>query len=238
MRRLATFAWRTPAPTSVDEELAIFDDGSAWLVVRGPRTATPAIGTYRCKPARADHRALSSAGPGTVQFDLLKPPAGGADAKLAAVANRVVGAAREAPDAVATFYVRALDSSGSGAGSASGARALLLLVVASGTRAVEFRLDPGASSVLFGRDGQTLTWSDLPRLASGFTTADAVELGGVRRTARIEPGDYGAIAFDLPAPAGASDASARLAGWLTSAPPDEHQPGRFGLLTDEAPLAS
>jgi hypothetical protein len=235
VRRLATFAWQTPAPTSIDEELAIFDDGSAWLVVRGPRTATPAIGTYRCEPAKADHRALGAAGPGTMQFDLLHPVRG-ADAKLLAIADRVVAAAREAPDAVATLYVRQLDSRDSGSGSASGPLALSLQVVASGTRPVEFRLDPAASSVLFGRDGQTLSWTDLPRLASGFVTADAVELGGVRRTARIEPGDYAAIAFDLPAPAGASAVSARVAGLLSSAPPDEKLPQPFNLMTGEGPL--
>jgi hypothetical protein len=233
VRRLATFAWHTPPPTSVDEELAIFDDGSAWLVVRGPRTATRAIGTYRCEPARADHRALGSAGPGTTRFDLLKPAA--ADAKLRATAERVAAAARESPDAVATFTIA---GSPAGPGSAPGTLALSLLVVASGTRAVEFRLDPDASSVLFGRSGQTLSWSDLPRLASGFTTADAVELGGVRRTARIEPGDYAAIAFSLPAPTGTSAVSARVAGWLSSVPPDKPQPGRFELLTDDAPIAS
>jgi hypothetical protein len=228
VRRAATFAWQTPAPTSVDEELAIFDDGSAWLVIRGPRTATPAIGTYRCLPAKADHRALGAAGPGTVQFDLLHP-ASGADAKLLAIADRVAAAAREAPDAVAMFYVR-------GSGSASGPLAVSLQVVASGTRPVEFRLDPAASSVLFGRGGQTLSWSDLPRLASGFVTADAVELGGVRRTARIKPGDYAAIAFDLPAPAGASVVSVRVAGLLSSVLPDEKLPQPYSLMTDEAPL--
>lgn len=233
MHRLATFAWRTPAPTSVDEELTIFDDGSAWLAVRGPRTPSPAIGTYRCKPAAADCRALGAAGPGTVQFDLRHPPSGAA-AKLMAVADRVATAARKKPDAVATFYVRQLDSPGSG--SASGALGLSLQVVASGTRAVEFRLDPGASSVLFGHDGQTLTWSDLPRLAAGFVTPDALELGGVRRTARIEPGDYAAIAFDLAAPAGTSAVSARVAGWLSSALPDDKLPQPFSLMIDEAPL--
>ena len=236
VHRLATFTWQTPAPTSVDEELAIFDDGSAWFVVRGPRTATPAIGTYRCEPAKADHRALASAGPGTTRFDPRQPAAGGADAKLRATADRVASSARETPDAVATFYVRALDSGGSGRVSGSGPLALSLQVVASGTRAVEFRLDPEGSAVLFGHDGQTLTWSDLPRLAAGFVTPDAVELGGVRRTARIKPGDYGAIAFDVRAPAETSTVAVRLAGWLTSAPPDDPPPGRFGLSTPDAPI--
>jgi hypothetical protein len=147
-----------------------------------------------------------------------------------AAADRVAGAARALPDAVATFYVRQLEPG------ASAPLALSLQVVASGTRAVEFRLDPAGSAVLFGRGGHTLSWSDLPRLSSGFVTADAVELGGVRRTARIEPGDYAVIAFDLPAPAGASAVSVRVAGWLSSAPPDKPPPGRFGVDTEEAPI--
>ncbi|MGH2464217.1 MAG: hypothetical protein ACRDGI_02050 [Candidatus Limnocylindrales bacterium] len=230
MRRLATFAWHTPAPTAVDEELAIFDDGSAWLVVRGPRVNEASIGTYRVEPVAADQRTLAAAGPGPLDFDLLHPPSDGPEAAVMAVADRVAAAARAVPDAVATFHVRELERRG------AGPLAIALQVVASGTRPVEFRLDPPASSVLFGRDCQTLGWSDLPRLASGFVTADAVELGGVRQTARIEPGEYGAIAFDLPAPAGASAVSVRVAGWLTSVPPDEPAPGRFGAATDEAPL--
>ncbi len=232
MRRVATFVWQTPPPTSVDEELAIFDDGSAWLVVRGPRTSTPAIGTYRCELDRADQDSLAAAGPGPVHFDLLQPPSSADRAAVMAVADRVVAAARKAPDAVATFSVRELESG------PSGTLALSLLVVASGNRAVEFELDPKASSILFGQDGRTLSWSDLPELPAGFATPDAVELGGVRRRARIEPGEYGAIAVDVRAPDGATAASARLAGWLTSAAPDEPPPGRFGLVTDDTPLAS
>ena len=236
MRRLATFSWQTPAPTAVDEELALFDDGSAWLVVRGPRAASPAIGTYRCEPAEADRVLLAAAGPGPVLFDLLHRPADGVQAALMAVADRVASAARETPDAVATFSVRGLEPAGSGPEATAGSLALSLLAVASGTRAVEFQLDPEASAVLFEDPGQTLTWSDLPRLAAGFVTPDAVELGGVRRTARIKPGDYGAIAFDVRAPAGASAVVARLAGWLTSGPPDAPGPGRFGVSTANAPV--
>ncbi len=230
MHRLATFAWHTPAPTSVDEELALFDDGSAWLVVRAPRVATAAIGTYRFEPVEADRLALAAAGPGPVDFDLLHRPTGGARTALMAVADRVASGARAEPEAVAAFSVQALDSP------VSGSLALSLAVVASGVRPVEFRLDPEASSVVFGHAGQTVSWSDLPSLAAGFVSPDAVELGGVRRTARIEPGAYGAIAFDLPVADGASDVLARLAGWLLSGPPDEDGTGRFAVSTDEAPV--
>ena len=236
MRRLATFSWQTPAPTSVDEELALFDDGSAWLVVRGPRGSSPAIGTYRCEPAEADRVILTGAGPGPVLFDLLQPPADRKRAALMAVADRVASAARKKPDAVATFSIQQLEPAGSGPAAKPGSLALSLLVVGSGIRAVEFQLDPNASAVLFEGKGQTLTWSDLPRLAAGFVTPDAVELGGVRRTARIKPGDYGAIAFDVRAPAETSTVAVRLAGWLTSAPPDDPPRGRFGLSTPDAPI--
>ena len=165
-------------------------------------------------------------------FDLLNPPPSADRAALMAVADRVATAARKAPDAVATFYVQELESS------TSGSLALSLLVVASGIRAVEFELDPEASSILFGQDGRTLSWSDLPELPAGFATPDAVELGGVHRRARIKPGEYGTIAVDVPAPDGATAASARLAGWLASAPPDAPPPGRFGLVTDDAPVVS
>lgn len=233
MRRLATFSWQTPAPTSVDEELAIFDDGSAWLVVRGPRTGTPAIGTYRCEATEADRDLLAAGGPGPVVFDLLNPPPSSADTALMAAADRVARAARELPDAVATFYVQKPESADSGPGSV----ALSLLVVGSGTRAVEFELDPEASSILFDQDGGALSWSDLPGLAAGFATPEAVDLGGVRRKAQVKPGEYGAIAVDVPAPVGATVVSARIAGWLSSAPPDEPHPGRFGLRTNDAPIA-
>lgn len=232
MRRLATFSWTTPAPTSIDEELAVFDDGSAWLVVRGPRAATPAIGTYRCEPAPTDRDSLAAAGAGPVVFDLLEASPSADRVALMVVADRVAAAARDLPYAVATFYVQDLELV------APGSLALSLLVVGSGDRAVEFELDPDRSSLLFDQAGQTLSWSDLPGLPAGFTTPDAVELGGVHRRARIEPGEYAAIAIDVPGPALATSVSARLAGWLSSALPDELHPGRFELLTGDAPLAA
>jgi len=63
-----------PDPTSVDEELALFDDLSAWLAVRGSRTLAPSVGTYGCEPAAADRDALLAAGPGPMDFDLFHPP--------------------------------------------------------------------------------------------------------------------------------------------------------------------
>ena len=230
MPRLATFRWRAPGPTSVDEELALFDDDSAWLVVRGSRTLAPSVGTYRCEPAEADRDALLAAGPGPVEFDLLDPPPDPATAALMAVADRVAAAARATPDAVATFHTRPLGLP------ADGSLALSLLVVASGARAVEFELDPASSSVQFSHDGQPVGWCDLPDLPSGFVTRDAAGLGGVRRRAHVEPGAYGAIAFDVPAPAGGSAVSTRLVGWLVETLPDDPMPGRFRVQTEDAPI--
>lgn len=232
MRRLATFRWRTPDPTSVDEELALFDDDSAWLVVRGSRTLASSIGTYRCEPAEADRSVLIAAGPGPVEFDLLKPSPDPAQGVLMAVADRVSAVARATPDAVATFHSQSLGVP------ADGSLELSLVVVASGARAVEFELDPASSSVQFSHDGQPVGWRDLPDLASGFATPDAAELGGVRRRARVEPGAYGAIAFDVPAPAGASAVSARVVGWLLESLPDDPLPARFSLRTEDAPIES
>ncbi len=230
MPRLATFRWRTPGPTDVDEELALFDDGSAWLVVCGSRSLEPTIGSYRGAVAEADRLALLLAGPGPVDLELLVPPVDRARAALMAVADRVAAAVRTAPVAEAGFHVQSL---GTGA---DGLLHLSLLVVAAGTRAVELELDPQASSILFGADGRSVTWSELPDLPAGFVSPAAVELGGVRRRARIEPGAFGAIALDVPPAAGATVVSARIAGWLAEGFPDDPLPRPFSLRTAEMPL--
>jgi len=230
MRRLATFRWRTPEPTAVDEELAVYDDGSAWLVVRGSRTLDPLIGSYRCDVSSADRLALADAGPAPIEFDLLVPPVDEARAALAAVADRVATAARLSPEAVATFEVQSLGTA------PGGSLRLSLLAVAAGVRPVEFELDPAASSIQLGVDGQGVTWSDLPDLPAGFVSPDALELGGVRRRARIEPGAYGAIALEVPPVDGATVVSARLAGWLAGGLPDDPLPQPFQLRAADAAL--
>jgi hypothetical protein len=230
VRRLATFRWRTPAPTFVDEELALFDDDTAWLVVRGSRTLAPSVGTYRCTPASADRHALVAAGPGPHEFDLLNASSDAATAALTAVADRVAAAARETPNAVATFHARPLGAP------VDGSLAVSLLVVASGDRAVEFEIDPAASSVQFSHGGQPVGWCDIPDLPTGFVMPDAAGLGGVRRRAHVEPGAHGAIAFDVRASAGASAVSMRIVGWLPEALPDDALPARFSVQTEETPI--
>ena len=231
MERLATFHWRTPEPTSVDEELVLFDDGSAWLVVRGSRSLAPAVGTYRASLGEADRRSLLAAGPGPVDFDLLTPP-GEALGSLMALADHVATMVRETPEAVATFHAQSLGWR------SDGSLAVSLLVVGSGTRAVQFELDPGASAILFSHGGQVQGWSDLPALRAGFATSGASELGGVGRRAVVEPGTVGAIAFEVPAPAGIAAVAIRVGGRLSEAFPDDPLPAQFSLTTADAAVAS
>jgi hypothetical protein len=69
MRRLATVRWQSPPPTAVDEELAGYDDGTVWLVVRGSRDGSATVGTWSVTPSADEHAALVAAG--DVVVDLL-----------------------------------------------------------------------------------------------------------------------------------------------------------------------
>jgi len=230
MKRLATFAWRSPPPTSVDELLAIFDDGTAWLVLRRPRTGTGPIGTFRTKPVAADLAALTAAGPGPIAFDVLDPPRDPATAALRTAAERVAAAAQKTPRATATFHAGP-------SGPVSGGRlAMALLVVGAGKKAVEFELDPGRCTVHFNAGGQPIAWFPMPELGSGFVTPDAEGLGGLRMPAKVPPGDYGATAFDLAAPGNATTVSIHVEGSLSEALPDEPMPAPFAVSTDAAPI--
>ena len=80
MKRVATVEWHSPPPTSVDERLAIFDDGSAWLVVRRPRALSGPIGSFVTRPVDADVQLLTAAGPGPVVLELLSRPGDAASA--------------------------------------------------------------------------------------------------------------------------------------------------------------
>jgi hypothetical protein len=230
MARSATFEWHTPPPTSVDEVLALYDDGSAVLVLRRPRREGAAIGSYVAHPAADDARLLAAAGPGPVVFDLLAPPPDAAAALMAA-ADRVAKDGLATPRAVVTFHAHA-------AGPASGGTlGATLLAVAGGTVPVEFELDPRSSSVqFFDTGGQPLSWHDLPELPTGFMTSDAEGLGGVLRPAVVKPGAYGAIAFDTKPPAGAASVSILVAGWISDAFPDATDPERFQVRTAAAPI--
>ena len=120
MARLATFLWQTPAPTSVDEELALYDDGSVYLVVRRPLHGGPSVGTYKAAPGKGAFDELAATGPGPIQFDLLHTPAPAVLALMtrarevadSALAGRAIGAHR----ARSTGVRRALQQRRAGGG--------------------------------------------------------------------------------------------------------------------------
>ena len=236
MARLATFEWHTPPPTSVDEELALYDDGSAVLVVRRPRRPTATVGSYLAHPSAGDARLLAAAGPELVVFDLLAPAADatgvtGATGGLMGVADRVAADSLATPRAVVTFHAHVANPA------SGGTLATTLLAVAEGTEPVEFELDPRSSSVHFlDTSGQPLSWHDLPNLPTGFMTLDGEGLGGVLRPAVVAPGAYGGIAFDATPPAGATSVSILVAGWISAAFLDAADPRPFQVRTAAAPF--
>jgi hypothetical protein len=232
VQRVATFEWHTPPPTSVDERLVIYDDATTLLLVRRSREASAAVGTFRCQPDEADLRSLMAVGPGPVMFDLLVPSQDPGTAPLMAIADRVATDGRSKPHAVAEFFARPLGEVHDGTLAAS------LLVAAAGTNAVEFEVDVPSSAVHFTENGQSVAWQELPDLPTGFVTPDAEGLGGVRRPAYLEPGAFGAIAFEVVAPAGATGLSIQVTGWLREALPDEPMPQRFEARTASAPIGA
>ncbi len=234
MARLTTIEWHTPPPTSVDEVLVLYDDGTAVLGVRRPRHASATVGRYVALGGTGDPKdrdVLIAAGPGPHSFDLLHLPTVAADQAVLAAADRVAEAARENPYTVVTF------GAGTGPVSSEGLLPAALLATGAGTDAVEFELDPPACSAQFlDADGQAVAWVELPPLEIGFMTPDAEGLGGVVQGAHITPGVFGAIAIDLRPPAGASQLSFLVAGWLSAVLPDEPRLSRFEVRTDGTPI--
>lgn len=228
MKRVATFAWRTPLPTNLDEELALYDDGTAWLVVRRPRSG-PAIGTYSIKPDAADIGELAKAGGEGITFDLSQPIPGTL-ADLQTLANRVADDARQKPVATAAFYGRAVGAP------VDGMASITLAVVAGGKRTVEFDLDPGAGAVHFMNNGQPVSWEEFGKLEIGFVTPDAEGLGGLGRRAEIKPGAWGVILLKVAAPPTATAVSIQVAGSLYEGLPDDRMGSRFEVRTEESPL--
>lgn len=230
MRRLATFAWQSRVLLVVDETLAVYDDGTAWLVVRSPRGMPGMIGTFVVKPARANLAALVSVGPEPIVVDPAHPTVDTAAAPALAMAERVAASARRRPRAVATF------SAGPLAPAAGGRLAMALLVDGKGRDTIEFELDPEHCRILLRGGGREVGSFAMPELGSGFVTQDGEGLGGLRRRARVRPGDFAATAFDVPAPGGAEVVSIDVAGWLSAALPDDPMPQRFAVRTAESPI--
>lgn len=231
MERVATVRWRTPAPTSVDEELVVYDDGSAWLVARRPATDPAAVGTFRCGVDEAERAVLAKASGAPIDIDLLHPPTEGPEAALAEAAARIATLARTRPHAIARFHGQPVP------GEAGGPLTVALAVVGEGTVDVVFELDAAASAVLFSADGAPLSWVELPELQTGFVTPTAEGLGGLRRRAAVSPGQMGALTVAVTAPAGVGEAQVQVGGWLVETLPDDRERQRFEARTAPAALA-
>ncbi len=218
MQRLASVRWWSPFPTSVDEELVTYDDGTAWLVVRASRDGSPTIGTWSTTPSAADHATLREAG--DVVIDVREPRRASQTAETIRTAETVRAAALCAPVATARF-VAAPTQDGT----------VTLVAVGGGAGTVRFELDPNTITVHLEKDGATVAWFDAQPPITGFVTADATGLGGLGRRAEIGPGAFGAITLDVPAMAAAPspwDAIVvALSGWLAEGLPDEPMPVRF-----------
>jgi hypothetical protein len=217
MQRLASVRWESPPPTSVDEELAAFDDGTVWLVVRCSRDGSPTIGTWSTTPTSDGHAALVDVG--DVVIDLLHARA------VPEVAEELRAAALAAPVATAEFVAA------QGVG-----ETVTLAAVGGGTRPVEFELDPDALTVHVERDGATLAWFEVTRPITGFVTPDAVGLGGLGRRAVIAPGAFGAIALAAPGmeAVDGDEIAVQAAGWLANGLPDQELPLAFRVRTAAA----
>ena len=229
MERVASFAWQTPPPTSIDEELVLYDDGSAWLVVRRPAADRATMGTFAFTPDRAEFDRLVEDAPGSLVFDMLHVP--GEMADLQSRARAMADAARATPIAVATFQSRPL-----GAPTADQQLRVALAVVAAGQRAIEFELEPEHCAVHLSNMGQPVVWHEFPPLETGFITPDAEGLGGLRDRASVAPGQFGALVLAVPSQAGVSAISIQAAGSLYDALPDGDKPARFEIRTEEVDI--
>ena len=226
MNRVASFYWKTPPPTSVDEQLVLYDDGSVRLVVRRPRTNTPTIGTYADTPDKADFAELSKAGAAGVTFEL-RGPVTPEIADLQTLASRVADEARQTPEATASFYVQPLS------GPSGGRVSLAVGVVGQGSRVVEFDVDEAKCAIHYTSHGQAAAWYEFPKLETGFVTPDAEGLGGLGRRAEVAPGTYGVFVISVPVPDQFNATYAQVAGSLFEALPDEKTGSAYEVRTDD-----
>lgn len=221
MAETARIRWQSPPPTSVDEELVIYDDGSAYLIVRTARDGSPVIGTWRSDVGPADLEVLAGQ---QHTVDLRHPVLD----PVVSVAERIAAAARSVPVATATFHASALPDG-----------EVALLAVGGGTGPADFQLDPGSVVVhLEDGDGNEVGWQPMRRLETGFVSPEPEGLGGVGRPAEIAPGAYGAIALGgLPITGGQGVAVAvEVAGRLHDALPEQAGYEYFRVRTAAVPL--
>ena len=172
MQRLSSVHWSSSPPTSVDEELAAYDDGSVWLVIRSSRDGRAVIGTWSTTPAPDDHAALAAAGDVLIQLPAAQD--------VPAIAETLRLAALDSPVATAEFFAAFGDSG-----------TVTLAALGGGNRSVQFELDPISITVHLESGGATTAWFEASPPATGFITPDATGLGGLGRRAQIDPGVLG-----------------------------------------------
>jgi hypothetical protein len=224
MATLVTFRWRTRPPSSVDERLAIGDDGRARLQVLRARTFGDTVGTYEGPIEEVEVRELTAAG-SDIELDLTAQ-----DPQLSAVAvaaDRVAQRLLASPLAVAQFFARPI-------GAVPLPQTLAFCVLGGGLQPVEFQLDLAACAIYFGSNGKSVASIPLPELPMGFITSEAEGLGGVRQRALVEPGVLGTISLPLEIPDGINELCVRVVGsWFS---PDSESPEDFEARTDPQPL--
>lgn len=235
MERLATVRWQGPDPAAVDEELAVYDDGTAWLAVRRPRQPTASIGSYAAGAGGEDLpgedlASVAAAGPAPLIIELSARPQPSHGEAIVQAAERLAAAVRQHPRSEATFHCSV------GGTDDQGRLRLALLVVGAGGEPIEFQLEPGRCAVHFSAGQQPVAWFELPQPQTGFVTPTAEGLGGLNRRAVVEPSAWGALSLALSAPPGADAVAVQVGGVLYEALPDEQNPERFEVRTDAVSL--
>lgn len=227
MAAIARIRWTAPGPRRVDEELLLYADGTAWLVVRSSRDGSPSVGTWSTTASSSQIASLRG-----TERTVDERTGVLADAALRAAAD-LSTAARANPVATLTFYASASPGArGSGQGVA-------LLAVGGGIGAAHVELDPDGVVVhVQDEGGVEVTWRPAARLAAGFVSPEPVGLGGVGRPAQIQPGSYGAIALELPAgPLPGSAVAVSVTGTLVDATPEAGVGGPFSVRTAAVEVA-
>lgn len=217
MAEVARIRWTTPAPTSVDEELVVYDDAEARLVVRTSRDGQPVTGTFAASLEPAELEALTGAYR-EIQLLRIEPD------QVTSAAEEVAARARTAPVATATFHAGLVPGGG-----------VCLLCVGAGKEPVRFELDPDSVVLHLEAGGTEISWHELDQLGTGFVSPALEGLGGVGRAAEIAPENFGAIALQE-IPLGDADAVAvQVAGVLYEALRDGPSYQRFTVRTATAP---
>ena len=217
MVQIARIRWTSPPPTSIDEELAVYADGQALLVVRVARDGAPVIGTYGTSAGPEDLALLADQ---RREIDIRHVPT---DDGLVA-AERVAALVREHPLATATFHAAALPGG-----------TVALQSVGGGSSPAEFQLEPTSVLVHLEREGTDISWHEMDPLVTGFVSTEPAGLGGVGRPAQIGPGAYGTIALSGPPVTGPGQVSVEVAGTLHDAL-RERGYGHFRVRTAAVPL--